>query len=367
MSVSYGGDSITFADGSVQSGGWTGMRNRIINGAMTIDQRSAGANTVVSSSAPYTLDRFRVQCANQTGTMNVRQDSTAATGFVSSLRTIVTTANTSMPSAGVSRVFTALEGNAISDFGWGTADAKTVTLSFWVRSSNTGTFSGSITNYAEDRSYPFTYTINSANTWEYETITIPGDTSGTWPTGTAGSLQLNFDLGSGSTQLGTANAWTGSWKLGVTGATSLMGVVGNNWYVTGIQLERGSTASSFEYRPYGTELTLCQRYYQKFENISGGEATGSLATGIVWTSTNFFTVVPYITTMRALPTGTSSGSTAITLLVNGAAKQSSAITIQQFSKQAFEIVGTSSSMTGGQAGFTRFTGSTDYIALSAEL
>jgi hypothetical protein len=258
------------------------FRNRIINGAMDIDQRcnnfTTSANTVVSASAPYTLDRFRVQCANHSGTMNVRQDSanTLVTGFVNSMRAIVTAANTSMPSGGLTRVFTSLEGNSISDFNWGTANAQSVTLSFWVRSSNTGTFSGSVTNYAEDRSYPFTYTINTANNWEKEIITIPGDTSGTWPTSNAGALVINFDLGSGSTQYGTANAWTGSFKTGVTGSTSLMGVAGNNWYLTGVQLEEGSTATPFERRPYGTEFQLCQRYYQK---IWGGGGSASSSTG----------------------------------------------------------------------------------------
>lgn len=312
MSVSYGGDSITFADSSTISSGWTGFKNRVINGAMVIDQRNAGANTTVSASAPYTVDRIRVQCANHSGVMNVRQDSTTATGFVSSLRAIVTTANTSMPSAGLTRVFTNLEGNAISDLSWGTASAKTVTLSFWVRSSNTGTFSGSITNYAEDRSYPFTYTINTANNWEYETITIPGDTSGNWPANTAGALVINFDLGSGTTQYGTANTWAASWKTGVTGSTSIMGTVGNNWYVTGIQLEKGSTASSFEYRPYGTELQLCQRYYE----VIYVDGQGVMPLSYAYNAGNNFSWYQFKCEKRATPTvnklsGTWQGATAV--------------------------------------------------------
>jgi len=279
------------------------FRNRVFNGSMEIDQRNVGANTVVSSSAPYTLDRFRVQCANHSGTLNVRQDSTSTTGFVNSLRTIVTAANTSMPSGGLTRVFTSLEGTSINDLGWGTANAKTVTLSFYVRSSNTGTFSGSITNYAEDRSYPFTYTINTANNWEYETITIAGDTSGTWPTSNAGALVINFDLGSGSTQYGTANAWTGSFKTGVTGSTSIMGVVGNNWYVTGIQLEPGSTATPFEHRPYGLELQFCQRYYER--TVTN--------TGLIWTgdgslNNNYYLTGQFVVPKRAAPTFTATGT-----------------------------------------------------------
>ena len=150
-------------------------------------------------------------------------------------------------------------------------------------------------------------TINTANNWEYETITIPGDTSGNWPANTAGALVINFDLGSGTTQYGTANAWTASWKSGVTGSTSIMGTVGNNWYVTGIQLEKGSNASSFEYRPYGTELQLCQRYYEKTYDQSVVPGTGGSDRGA------FFTVridsvgggrTAFKVTKRATPTVT---------------------------------------------------------------
>ena len=364
MSVSYGGSSITFEDGSIVSSGSAGFKNKIINGAMMIDQRNGGA-TVTPLNGTYTLDRWKCSFA-QASKFTVGQSSTAPTGFNNSLLATVASAY-SITSTDYFLLSQKVEGFNCADLGWGTANAKTVTLSFWVRSSVTGTFAVTILNSANDRSYPATYTINAANTFEYKTITIAGDTSGTWLTTNGIGLDIYWNLGTGSTYSGTANAWQAGAYYSATGATSIVGTAGATFYLTGVQLEKGTTASSFEFRSIQKELMLCQRYFQKFENISGGEATGSLATGIVWTSTNFFTVVPYITTMRALPTGTSSGSTAITLLVNGAAKQSSAITIQQFSKQAFEIVGTSSSMTGGQAGFTRFTGSTDYIALSAEL
>jgi hypothetical protein len=147
-------------------------------------------------------------------------------------------------------------------------------LSFWVRSSLTGTFGGALANAAFNRSYPFTYTINSANTWEYETITIPGDTTGTWPTDNGNSFQLFFGLGIGSTYSGTAGSWAGSGYISATGATSVIGTNGATFYITGVQLERGSTASSFEYRPYGTELALCQRYYEKSYPIEVVPGTG---------------------------------------------------------------------------------------------
>jgi hypothetical protein len=259
MSVSYGGDSITFADGSVQSGGWTGMKNRIINGAMQIDQRNAGGSITPSQDA-YMTDRFKWG-HSQASKFTAQQVSTAPAGFVNSLKMTVATAVT----IGTSDYFTVyqpIEGLNIADLAWGTASAATVTLSFWVYSSLTGTFGGSVRNSSGTRSYPFTYTISSANTWEYETITIPGDTTGTWLTTNGVGIYLQFGLGVGSTYSGTAGAWGAGNFLSATGATSGVATNGATWYVTGVQLERGSTASSFDYRSYGTELALCQRYYE---------------------------------------------------------------------------------------------------------
>jgi len=360
-----GTTGLTFSDGSVQNTAGIGFRNRIINGAMVIDQRNAGASVTQTSSYPYTLDRW--QCGGSVSSkFTVQQSSTAPTGFVNS--SLITSSSAYTVGVGENFVFFQnIEGYNTADLMWGTANAQTVTLSFWVRSSLTGTFGGSIQNSATNRSYPFTYTISTANTWELETITIPGDTSGTWLTTNGCGIIVRYGLGVGSTGSGTAGAWAGANYLSATGAVSVVGTNAATWYVTGVQLEKATTASSFDFRSYGQELLLCQRYFQKYQNVSGGEATGSLATGTVWTTTGFFVAIPYITPMRALPTGSYSGVTAITLLVASAAKQSGAITIQQFSTVAFEIFATSSGMTAGQAGFVRFTASTDFVALSAEL
>ena len=161
----------------------------------------------------------------------------------------------------------------VADLNWGTANAKTITISFWVRSSLTGTFGGSVFNSAANRSYPFSYTITTANTWEYETITIAGDTTGTWVGATNGTgLDLNFGLGVGSTFSSTAGAWAAGGYYAPTGATSVVGTNGATFYITGVQLEVGSTATSFDYRPYGTELQLCQRYYETSFDIGTAPA-----------------------------------------------------------------------------------------------
>ena len=273
MSVSYGGDSITFADGSVQSGGWTGMRNRIINGAMVIDQRNAGAS-VTPVDNQITLDRWRFSLS-QASKLTTQQSTVAPTGFGNS--SLIT--STSAYSVGASEGFLfaqKIEGFNFYDMAWGTASASTVTLSFWVRSSLTGAFGGAVSNGANNRWYPFSYTISSANTWEQKSVTIAGDTSGTWVGATNGTgLNLYFSLGSGATVSGTSGSWGASTFYSATGATSVVGTNGATFYITGVQLERGSTASSFEYRSYGAELTLCQRYCFVPTNIpmTGGSSS----------------------------------------------------------------------------------------------
>jgi hypothetical protein len=172
-------------------------------------------------------------------------------------------------------VFQSIEGFNVADLGWGTASAKSVTISFWVRSSLTGTFGGALYNNSFNLSYPFTYTISSADTWEYKTVTIAGDTSGTWLTNNGIGLGVNFGLGTGSDFSGTAGAWTGSGLLSATGAVSVIGTLNATWYVTGVQLEVGSVATPFERRPYGTELALCQRYFEKTYLLSVAPGTNS--------------------------------------------------------------------------------------------
>jgi hypothetical protein len=277
---------------------YTGFKNRIINGAMMIDQRNAGSSVTPTNGA-YTLDRFWYN-ATQASKATVQQSTVAPAGFVNSL--LVTSSSAySITSGDVFGIVQRIEGNNVADLGFGTASASTVTVSFWVRSSLTGAFGGSLYNSAADRSYPFSYTINSANTWEQKTVTVAGDTTGTWLTNTGTGITVYFCLGTGSTYGGTANAWTGSTKLGVTGQTSLVGTSGATFYITGVQLEKGSTATSFDYRPYTTELQLCQRYYFDLRPTAGfayytaSNENGSAGGG--WVSVINFPVV-----MRTTPT-----------------------------------------------------------------
>ena len=247
--------------GTGTTAGVTGFKNRIINGAMVIDQRNAGASVTPGTNS-YTVDRWIVNNA-ASSKLTAQQSSTAPTGFTNSL--LVTSTSAYTPSS-VEPFYISqrVEGFNFSDLAWGTANAKTVTLSFWVRSSLTGTFGGSFQNSVTDYSYPHTYTISSANTFEYKTVTISPPTSGTWVGGTNGiGVRLYFSMGAGSTYQGTAGSWSANDYRGATGETQVVATNGATFYITGVQLEVGSTATSFDYRPYGTELQLCQRYYAK--------------------------------------------------------------------------------------------------------
>ena len=306
-----GGNTATINSMTPTADSLQGFRNRIINGDMRIDQRNAGAAVTVNSNTPaYPVDRFFGGGQATDGVFTLDQNTTAPAGFVNSVVATVTTADASINATQYYLFNQYIEGTNVSDLAWGTASAKTVTLSFWTRSSLTGTFGGAISNSGQNRSYPFTYSISVADTWEYKTITIAGDTSGTWLTNTGVGIRLHFDLGVGSTYRGTAGSWAGATYLGATGATSVIGTLNATWYITGVQLEVGSVATPFERRPYGMELALCQRYYAKsfLQGTAPAQNVGSFAgaTGIISVnpSTRVLMDVYLPVVMRAAPTVT---------------------------------------------------------------
>jgi len=340
-------DVMTTSDG-VSSSGLYGFKNRIINGAMVIDQRNAGASVTPTTTANgFPVDRFLVT-VTQNSKLTTRQSTTAAIGFTNSLL-ITSSSAYSITSSDVFVIRQSIEGFNFCDLGFGTASAATVTLSFWVRSSLTGTFGGSLTNYAATRSYPFTYTISVANTWEQKTVNITGDTSGTWVgASNAGTASLWFGLGVGSTSSGTAGAWAAADYRSATGATSVVGTNGATFYITGVQLEKGSTATSFDYRPYGTELMLCQRYFYNLVAAAGSAAS----------TTKMELYYQHPVPMRAAPTLNIVGLMKIEDVSVGFLNQSSATsTLEQ------------ASYLGMKPGFGNFSGLTTnrpyYIAATA--
>jgi hypothetical protein len=263
---------------SLGAGNATVFKNRLINGDMRIDQRNAGASVTPTVSS-YTLDRWGV-AVTAASKFSVQQNAGAVTppaGYINYLG-VTSLSAYSIAAGDIFAVYQAIEGLNVADLTWGTANAKTVTLSFQVYSSLTGTFGGSLRNSATNRSYPFTYTVSTANTWTSISITVAGDTSGTWLTTNGVGIYVTLSLGSGATFSGTAGAWAAGNYTSATGATSVVGTSGATFYVTGVQLEVGSSATGFEYVDYGRELQMCQRYYVKWAfptNTGGGAGMGT--------------------------------------------------------------------------------------------
>ena len=281
------------------------FRNRIINGDMSISQRH-GTSSVTQNDNIYSVDRFGFY-ASQSSKLTVQQNAGSVTppqGFKNYLGYTSSSAYT----VGASETFVSvqpIEGYNVADLNFGTAYAKSITLSFWVRSSLTGTFGGALRNADATRSYPFTYSISSANTWEYKTITVAGDTSGTWNTTNGYGLGLMFGLGVGSTVSSTAGSWQSGAYYSATGATSVVGTSGATWYITGVQLEAGEQASGFEFMPIDVNLGRCFRYFQRLYGTSGN-ASGLSGFYNSSTSANFANI--YRVEMRSGPTASFVGT-----------------------------------------------------------
>ena len=359
VAVTSAGATVT---GSLNTPNTFGFKNRIINGGMVIDQRNAGAS--VSMTTPvYPVDRW-LAFEDTDGTMTAQQSSTAPSGFTNSILITTTSADTSLGATQYARTEQRVEGFNVSDLAWGTASAASVTLSFWVRSSLTGTFGGSLTNSAFNRSYPFTYTISVANTFEQKTITIAGDTSGTWLTTNGNGMEINFGLGVGSTYSGTAGAWAGAGYISATGATSVVGTNGATFYITGVQLEKGSTATSFDFRDYGRELAMCQRYYYRV-------TTGDYQISHWYSTTTSLSNLTFPVTMRTAPAALEQNGTAADYSVLSAGSAYAANAVPTFERASSWFAQTritvASGLTAGYSGFNRASGSTAYFGWSAEL
>ena len=237
-----------------------------------------------------------------------------------------------------------------------------------MRSSLTGTFAGSLGNASNSRLYPFTFTISSANTWEQKTITVTGDTTGTWVTNNGIGLYINFNLGTGSTFLGTAGAWTGSAFYSATGGTNIVATSGATFYITGVQLEKGSTATSFDYRPYGTELALCQRYYYKYSVTGSDQSFGS---GYNYGTTNFIFNTKFPVSMRTAPSALEQTGTAGDYKVLYLSSAATCTSVPVFSSanvnSADSFWTVAAVLTAGQGGLPRSVNANAFHAWSAEL
>ena len=335
--------TLSVAGNNISSVNSVGFRNRIINGDMRIDQRNNGAS-VNATDGLYTLDRWRCG-ASANSVFSVQRSTLAPAGFTNSML-LTSLSATSLVATSNFEMFQYIEGFNVADLAWGTASAQPITVSFWVRSSLTGTFGGAINNSAFNRSYPFSYTINAANTWEQKSVTIAGDTSGTWLTDNGIGLILCICIGAGTTRSGTAGSWSGSWFASATGATSVVGTNGATFYITGVQLEAGSVATPFERRPYGTELALCQRYYAVVGSPDGGNGFAVIGSGRVGGPTAASIRFSLPATPRATPSA--SVLSATYALWEGTTNRSvGALSIYSFSSDGCEgDLATSSATTG---------------------
>jgi hypothetical protein len=344
MAVSLVSTGVTFPDNSTQTTAATdfGFKNRIINGAMVIDQRNAGASVTLTADL-YTVDRFLARTSSATNS-TAQRSTTAPSGFNNSL--LVTIGTGASPASSASNAIRQeIEGFNVADLGWGTASAKTVTISFWVRSSLTGTFGGALSNAGLNRAYPYTYSISAANTWEYKTVIIPGDTSGTWATDNSTGIRFWIDLGSGTNIQGTAGSWGAADYRAASGCVQLVATSGATFYITGVQLEKGSTATSFDYRPYGTELALCQRYCLVYWNNTDSSVRFF---GFNYTTTTALAQVYFPVVTRTYPTGiTVSTASGFTLYSAGTSFAPSAIALDGISTKTANVSVTASGLTQG--------------------
>ena len=308
-----------FDDGALSN------RNMIINGGMVIDQRNGGASVTGSASAAkFAADRFSL-FANTTGTITIQQVSDAPDGFANSNKVTCTSAATSDSSATRVQLYHAIEGHNIANLAFGSSSAKAITLSFWVKASNTGTYGGSFVNGATNRSYPYQYTISASNTWEYKIITISGDTTGTWATDNTTGMYVFWSLGIGSNFEGTANQWNGAFDIGPPSSFSLKDNLNATLQITGVQLEVGDTATPFEHRSYSDELQRCQRYFIKETSDTNDYPLGSIS-GYVYSSVNAALGYKASPQMRATPSisfsnityrgGTNSGTNSANPITN---------------------------------------------------
>ena len=328
--------------GILGAGNASAMKNRIINGAMVIDQRNAGASV---ASGSYPVDRW-LSYGSQSAKFTAQQNAGSVTppvGFTNYLGTTSSSAY-SINSTDQFLVTQKIEGYNIADLGWGTANAKTVTLSFQVYSSLTGTFGGSLQNASANRCYPFSYSIPVANTWASISVTVAGDTTGTWLTTNGIGINVNFSLGTGSSYSATAGAWTAtSFVTSATGATSVVGTSGATFYITGVQLEVGSSATGFEYRQYGTELALCQRYAYVWSTTATQVA---IASGFQYNSGSAYYTINFPVQMRSSPTLNSVTASNWNNLYSGGQGTTSAVSINASNPNSASILTTQTSSAG---------------------
>ena len=377
-------DAITMASDGTCTAKLTGMtgggafanRNKIINGDFTIHQRGG---TIASTSGNYTIDRWRsYRSGDSSGGFSVQQSTssypqTNISGVIDNFKSSALITVTSAGSAAANnncKFQQRIEGSNVYDLAFGTAVAKKVTVSFYVKCSLTGNFGISLVNAGHDRSNVKTYTINSAATWERKVVTFDGDTSGTWNFGTGTGLQLMFDMGSGSSKhAGSTGTWLSGEYHGISSSVKLIHTNGATIQFTGVQLEEGSVATSFEHRSYSDELHRCQRYYQVIAN----DNQQIISNIFVFQNNRITGCRPLVCEMRTTPTVVDNTSGSTRFRINASSDQNTGnnilvnSTVSSPSALSIGIDSLASNMTNGSGGVVRKQGSSAQLGVEAEL
>lgn len=311
--------SITLDSAGGMSGAFPSPnRNLLYNGAMQVTQRGT-STTNITGTGYNTADRWKLQLQSfGTWTQDIQNDAPSGSGFRKSFRVLCTTADSSPGATDYGCIIQHLEGQDLQRIAKGTASAQSLMLSFWVKSNVTGTYSVMLYDVDNARFVSFTYSISSGATWEKKTIIIPADTTGAFDNDNGDSLQVYFNLGSGSTYTGGSDqtTWSGGTAFGsqwMPSQTNLAAATNNYWQITGVQLEVGSVATPFEFKSYGQELRECQRYYYHSNSPNLFSATNVSNAGVVsrpvyanYATTSF---IPFPVTMRISPVVTVFNST----------------------------------------------------------
>jgi len=365
-----GGNTATINSMTPTADSLQGFRNRIINGDMRIDQRNAGA--AVTTSGAFSADRW-AQGFGGAGALSLQQVTDAPTGFVNSIKSTVTTADGSLAASdNYQAMFQTIEGNNIADLAWGTASAKTITVSFWAKASVTGTYCFNIRNNGAAYSYVSTFAIASANTWEYKTITVAGDTSGTWlTTNGVGAIVMFGSVQGSDKQVPSLDTWTAGNYMAHSSQTNWIGTLDATLQITGVQFEVGSVATPFERRPFGAELALCQRYYYQMKATGVSYPFGF---GQCYSTTLAGVLIPYPVTMRVAPSALEQSGTAAHYRIYSASGNgldcsvvpayASILTTPSIAAVNFTVT---SGLTSGDATQAASANSSAYLGWSAEL
>ena len=346
---------------SINSGQLAGSRNKIINGAMEINQRGTAA---VDADQKFPSDRFKTAEAGG-GNMTGQVVADAPASFRNSIKVIASTADDCSQAADEYRIMHRIEGNNVVDLYYGNSGAKTITLSFYVKSSLTGNFPVGLENAASNRSHVKEYIINSANTWEKKSVTFVGDETGTWLITNGTGLTVSFVLGAGTNYTGTIDSWQGSRLYRGSSSVQMMATVNATWFVTGVQLEVGSTATDFEYRSFGEELALCQRYCF----VMAPSTNASVAPAFARSTTVAFGIAELPVTMRTTPSLAFSANNDFQVQFLGSVATSTAMAASpELHKNMIAFTATvSSGLTAGQGMYIRDLNGGATITAAAEL